>query len=95
MVLEERYNGLPSKLRVLRQPAVFPTGHPFMGANPKSPVVRGQQAEEMLTRWRLPRDGPNAVEAKQTEFRSEPEVAVRRLSNCPDPAFKKALANFP
>jgi hypothetical protein len=28
----------------------------------------------MLIRWRLPWDAPNAIEAKQTEFRAEPEI---------------------
>jgi hypothetical protein len=42
----------------------------------------------MLTCRGLPWDGPDAIEAKQAEFGSEPEVAVGRLSNCVDDSLK-------
>ena len=35
----------------------------------------------MLIPWRLPGDWPHSVEANQSEFRTEPEVAVRGLRN--------------
>jgi len=49
----------------------------------------------LLTRWRLPWDAPNTIEAKQPEFRAEPEITVGRLSNCLDGAFEKAFADRP
>jgi hypothetical protein len=71
-----------------------------MCANPKTPIARDEQAcneaaGEMLIRWRLPWDAPNAIEAKQTEFRAEPEITVGRLSNCVDGACEKAIADRP
>ena len=85
-ILKERRNNLSGKLRVVSQLAVLPTCKPMISANPKTPIARGEQASnivagEMLTRWRLPWDAPNAIEAKQTEFRAEPEITVGRLSN--------------
>ena len=41
----------------------------------------------------LQRDGPDAIETKQTEFRAQPEITVRRLGNCVDGAFGKAFAD--
>jgi hypothetical protein len=91
---------LSGKLRVVSQLAVLPTCKPFRGANPKTPIARGEQASniaagEMLTRRRLPWDAPNAIEAKQAEFRAEPEITVGRLSNRVDDAFEKAVADRP
>jgi hypothetical protein len=85
-ILEERFNRPPIELLVVRQLAVLPTGEPINGADPQTPVAPGSQgsnivAREMLTRWRLPRAVANAVEAKQAEFRAEPEIAVGRLRN--------------
>ncbi len=68
------------------QLAILPTGKPFFGAYPKTSIPRREQTSniatrEMLTLWRLPRDAPNTIEAKQAEFRAEPEITVWRLSN--------------
>jgi hypothetical protein len=49
----------------------------------------------MLTRRRLPWDDPDAIEAKQAEFGTEPEIAIGRLSNCVDDAFEEAVADLP
>jgi len=86
MILQERNNFVSSEFRILTQLAVLPTGKPFAGGNPKSPVPRREQASnisagELLTRRRLPWDGSNAIEGKQTKFRAQPEVSVGRLSN--------------
>src|SRR5260370_34047456 len=85
-------NQLSSQRRVLSQLAVLPTCKSFGGTNPKSPVSRGEQAEntagrEMLTRWRLPGDGPDTIEAQQPEFRTQPEITVGRLDNCANGSF--------
>jgi len=52
-------------------------------------------AWEMLARWRLPWDEPNAIEANQAKFRAQPEITVGRLSNGRDGAFEKAVADGP
>ena len=49
----------------------------------------------MLVRWRLPGDGPHAIESKQAEVRAQPEKTVGRLSNGADAAFEKTLADLP
>jgi len=49
----------------------------------------------MLARGGLPGDASNAIEAKQAEFRAEPKVTVRCLSNRVDDGFKKAIADGP
>ena len=84
----------------MSQLAVLPTCKPFRSADPKTPVARDEQASniaagEMLTRWRLPWDAPNAIEAKQAEFRAQPEITVGRLGNRGDRAFEKAVADRP
>jgi hypothetical protein len=68
------------------QLSVLPTGKPFVGADPKAPIARGEQLSniatgEVLTRWRLPWDASNAIEAKQARFGAEPEITVGRLGN--------------
>src|SRR6266478_2436986 len=85
-ILKERNNTLSGKLRVVSQLAALPTCKPVIGANPKGATPRGEQgsnvaAGEMLARGWLPCDAPNTVEAKQTEFRAEPEITIGRLSN--------------
>jgi hypothetical protein len=86
MILKECFNLLPIQLGVVSQLAVLPTCKPFTGANPETPVARGAQvsnivAGETLALWRLPRNVPNTIEAKQAEFRAEPEITVGCLSN--------------
>jgi hypothetical protein len=51
----------------------------------------------MLTRRRLPWNTPNAIEAKQAEFSTEPEIAVACLGNRVrrDDAFEEAVADLP
>src|SRR5262249_24333050 len=61
-------NGLARKLGVRGQPTILPTCDSFRRADPKSPIARGEQAEnavgrEMLARRRLPGDGPHTIEA--------------------------------
>jgi hypothetical protein len=99
-ILEERINSLSWNLWVQSQLAILPTGQPLMSANPKSSIARDQQpsnkiAGKMLIPRRLRREGPNAIEAKQAEFRSQPEITVGRLSNRLDRTFGKAFADLP
>ena len=93
-------NVLTRKLRVLGEFSVFQTHKSFRGANPKRPVVCGEQAEntvgrEMLTRRRLPDNTPDAIEAHQAELRTQPEITIGRLRNGEDGAFNKAVADLP
>src|SRR5262249_7780278 len=99
-ILKELENILSGQLWILSKFPVLPTGKSFRGANPKRPVAGGQQTpykviRQILIRWRLPGDGPDAIEANQAEFRTQPEIAVGRLGNPSDGAFGKAVANLP
>src|SRR5579862_8982622 len=81
-------------------PKLLPTCNSFSGANPKSPVAPGVQAEngdgrEMLRRRRLPGDGPHTIEAEQTELRAQPEITVGCLGNRADGALGKTIADSP
>src|SRR5215472_9777834 len=49
----------------------------------------------MLIRGRLPRDGADTIEAKQAEFCTQPEIAVRRLRNRDNLAFNEPVADLP
>jgi hypothetical protein len=100
MILKERKNTLSSKLCVGGQLTALPACQPFGGANPKSAIAGGKETSDvatgqMPTIGRLPWGGPHTIEAKQAEFRAQPEIPVLRLSNCDDRTFGKALANCP
>ena len=49
----------------------------------------------MLTRRRLKWNNSYPIEAKQAEFGPQPEIAVGRLGNRGDGAFRKSLADPP
>jgi len=85
---------------VLSQLAILPTGQPFVSANPKRSIARDEEfankvAGKMLVPWRLPQDAANAIEAKQAEFRAQPEITVGRLRDRLDGAVGKAFADLP
>ena len=85
---------------VRRQLAVLPTRQSPVGADPKSTVARSQQpyneiVGKLLARRQLPWDGTNAIESQQPEIRAEPQITVRRLRDCCDPAFEKTVADGP
>ena len=99
-IFQKRTNKGSSNLRVLPQLVFLPTGKSLEGTNPESAVVRNQQvsdvvAGQLLTARRLPRNGANAVKAKQTKFRTQPEITVGSLGNRIYLASGKALANPP
>jgi hypothetical protein len=100
MILDERIKRSSGKLRILNQLAVLPTCEPLIGANPQTPIARYEQLSNMamgetLTRGGLPWGGPNPVEAKQAEFRAQPEITVGRLSHRVDGGREKAFADRP
>jgi hypothetical protein len=99
-ILKERADFLAGELRIVSQLPVFPTSKPFRSTNPKASITPGEQdlnvaVGEMLTGWRLPLDGPNAIEANQAEFRTKPKITVGRLCHRVDEAFKKTFADCP
>src|SRR6266700_2049117 len=100
MVLKKGIDELSSEFRVPSEPAALPTCKALVGADPKSPVAHDEQASneivgQMVTLRRLPSDIPDAIEAKQTEFGSQPEITIRRLGNGGDLSFRKPLADLP
>jgi hypothetical protein len=99
-ILQERLDTLSGKVGVLSYPAIFPTGKPVVGANPKTAITPGDQfsnpaVREILTRRRLPRNTPHSIETKQAKFRAQPEITVGRLGNRGDTASEKAFADRP
>src|SRR5690242_12194687 len=100
LILKERKNSLPSKLRVVSQPAILPTCETGNGSNPKTPIARHEQlcniaAGELLAGRRLPWHDPNAIETKQAKLGPQPQIPVGRLSNGLYGAFEKTVANSP
>jgi hypothetical protein len=86
MILNYCPNPLPNHRPVGSQLAVSPTGKPSRGADPKSPVARRKQAlnvvaGEVLIAGRLPRGEPDTIESDKAEFRTKPEITVRRLGD--------------
>jgi hypothetical protein len=74
-ILNERIHRLFGKFSILGQLAILPACQPFVGANPKTPVMCGYQASNVVARETfafnlVPWDVPNAIEAKQAEFRA-------------------------
>src|ERR1700747_291155 len=91
---------MSGKFWILRELAVFPTGETLPRANPKRAVACHQQVEdffigELLTAWRLPGNGANAIETIQAKFRAQPEIAVWRRRHRKNPALGKPVANLP
>src|SRR6266699_519735 len=99
-ILKEVSNPLSHKFGILSQLAVLPTCQPFGGADPKSPIARGEETinhagGKRLIGRRLPVHVSDVIEAKQVEFRTQPEIAVGSLGNGGDDIFGKAIANLP
>src|SRR4029450_11184606 len=95
-VLEKGRHLLARELRILREVARLPAREAGVGANPQRSVARREQRVnrtrgERLVSGRLPRDGPDAVKADETEFGAEPEITVRRLGDGVDGPFENAF----
>src|SRR5580704_376831 len=65
-----------TELRVLNELAVPPACQPIKRSDPKSPVARGDQSRddgggEVLIRWRLPGEVPDAIEPRQPKCRPD------------------------
>ena len=98
-ILKELQHIMSGKLRVLSQPAILPARQPSPGTDPECSIPRREETEDvvrrkMLARW-FPRYGSNAIEAKQAEFRAEPEITIAGLRDRVDPAPGEALADSP
>src|SRR4029077_7959581 len=61
----------------------------------RSQDASNEVAGKMLPRRCVPGDGLHAVEAKQAELRTEPEITVGRVGEGSDCAFEKPLADGP
>ena len=77
---------MSGKLRVLSELAALPTRQPFgvpIQRVPSRAASRPRMSLDgkMLIRRRLPGDVPDAIEAKQAEFRAQPEITVGRLGD--------------
>src|SRR5262249_14445573 len=99
-ILKERKHKFLANLGVQCHPPVLQTCQTFIGANPKAPIAAGEQVDnharrQVLIGWRFPSDDPDAVEAKQPELRTQPEIAIARLSNGVNPSFGKTFAVLP
>jgi len=58
MILKERSNFVSSEFGILTQLAILPTGKPFAGGNPESPVPRGEHAANIAAGKLLTRCQP-------------------------------------
>src|SRR5262249_39983903 len=98
-ILEQRLHRLSGKLRVKRELSILPAGESLLGADPKRSIASGKQARDMgggqRLLLRLPGCGLYSGEANQTKLRTEPKIAVRRLSYRIDIALAKAVAALP
>src|SRR5258705_4007163 len=100
MILKNLKNIISDDFGVLRELAILPACKSFGGANPKCPVSRSQQTEnvirgKLLIRWRLPGNVLDSIEAEQAEFGAQPKITVGSLGKCVNLAFGKAVANLP
>jgi hypothetical protein len=73
---------------------------PAIRADPQGAVARDQQAGDvcggqLLTACRLPWGGADAIETVQSEFLSQPEIAVERLRQCMKKALGETIPHHP
>src|SRR5262249_20715543 len=99
-ILEELRHIDSAELRVHSERSGLPARHAVEGGDPQRPVARGEQRRDVSrrktpTRRRLPRNRPNAVEAKQAELRAEPDIAVGRLRERGDGSLREAFSDSP
>src|SRR5262249_16968663 len=100
VILEDLEDVAPGQLCVRLELAILPACQSLRGADPERAVASGEQAEDLARRetlisWQLPGESPDAVEAKQAEFRPQPEVAIGRLRHGSDDALGEAVADLP
>src|SRR5262249_26540996 len=93
-------NAKAVELPIAGQDAVSPARQPSIGANPERAITADPQGPDVMGRqtliaWRFPRDGLHAVEAKQTDLGTKPEISVWRLHDCVDGAFRKTITDLP
>jgi hypothetical protein len=88
-IRNERLDAVSIKLRILGQLTVCPTGKTLKSPDPEGSVARGEQTSNPVVgevgAGRKPGHTPNAIEAQQTEFRTQPQITVARLRKGRDP----------
>src|SRR5579859_2306495 len=99
-VLEQCVDEPSFELRIQGEPIASPACQARVRADPERAIARTEQTAdvgiwERLTRRRLPRNGPDAVEPKQPQLRAEPQITVRRLTDGFDLASGKSLLSPP
>src|SRR5262245_62432351 len=100
VILDQPKDILSRQLRVNREPAVLPTRKSICSANPQRAIARSEERPDtggrqlLFRRW-LPCHVAHAVEAKQSELRTEPQIPIGRLSDGSDDAPCEALADPP
>src|SRR5262249_185379 len=99
-ILDKPADATPGQLDILRELPCLPAGETFGSANPQRSVtgrqeVRDRVGRQLLIGWRPAGDAPDSIEAIETGVRAEPQIAVGRLGDCADRAFRKALADSP
>src|SRR5690242_14570795 len=79
---------------------VLPTHKARRGADPKAAIARDQQlsniaALKRCTRQRQPGSFAEPIEPQEAEFRPQPKITVRCLSDCLDRAIEEAVTDRP
>src|SRR5262245_18403330 len=100
MILQERVDRRSVELRILSQPTVLPARSAVDRPDPQRAVSRDEEASnevagERLSGREFPDCGFDAIEAQQSEFRTEPQITVGGLRDACDIAFGEAVADFP
>src|SRR5271157_3159900 len=98
VIFHQRPNYLFREFRVADKPPVLPTRKPGSGADPKPPVAGHEKPNDVgagktLAGRRIPRNLLDAIETKQAEFRTQPEIPVWRLSNRLNRAIEETVPN--
>src|SRR4029453_12710460 len=99
-IFDELVDGASRERVVSSEAPVLPTGEASIHPDPERAVAGDEQADdgrglERLVWWRLPRDSPHAIEAKEAELGTEPQIAARRLGDRQNSSLDKAVANPP
>src|SRR4029453_9570988 len=81
-IFDEPVDGASCERVVSSEASVLPTGEASIHSDPECAIAGGEQAadgrgRETLVRWRLPRDSPHPIEAKEAELGTKPQITVR------------------
>ncbi len=99
-ILENGHYGLPGQFREPPQCHVLPTSKSGLCTDPEACITTGEKsvddvAGQLHTCGWLPSNESNAIKSQNAEFGSEPQIAIRRLSERSGIAFERAVAQRP